>query len=133
MYVREIKIRRGIGTWDKPWKVYSYWQVVRSYRDPDTGKVRKQVVKHLGPQPDRDSAAIVARMWGVLCGADGCGNEGTEERIGRPVNRGRKSKHYGGPSFGGPLERTLKLCEKHAADLDAGATLMSVGFVPTFA
>ena len=121
MYVREKKIRRGE-------KTYSYWQVVRGTRVD--GKVRQTVVAHLGAWRSRETAAIVARMRGVLCGADGCGEEGTEERTGHPVNQGWKTKQYGGPGFGGPLETALLLCEKHAADLDAGATLMSVALAP---
>jgi hypothetical protein len=78
MYVREIKIRRGIGTWDSPTRIYSYWQVVRSYRDSDTGKVRKQVVVHLGKWKDRKQAETAARAGGALCGVWGCGNPASE-------------------------------------------------------
>jgi hypothetical protein len=78
MYVRETKIRRGIGTWDSPTRIYSYWQVVRSYRDPDTGKVRKQVVAHLGKWKDRQEAELAARAGGALCGVPGCGNPASE-------------------------------------------------------
>ncbi len=78
MYVREKKIRRGIGTWDKPWKVYSYWQVVKGVRGAD-GKVKQKVVHHLGRYEDRESADLAARVSGLLCGAKGCGNAATEE------------------------------------------------------
>jgi hypothetical protein len=41
-YVREKKVpgKRG--------KVYSYYQLVEGYRDPETGKARQRVLKHLG-------------------------------------------------------------------------------------
>ena len=91
MYVREIKIKRGEGTWDRPWKVYSYWQLVRSCRDPDTGKVRKQVVRHLGKADDRQHADHLARRRGLLCSVEGCGGEGAVETEDRPENlMGRK-------------------------------------------
>jgi hypothetical protein len=106
MYVREKKIRRGE-------KTYSYWQVVQNTRVD--GKTRQTVVKHLGPLPDRTAAEVLARMWGVVCGAVGCGQEGVEEHAATVVKRGRE------------VERTLLLCEEHAAALEAGDTLMSVG------
>jgi len=117
MYLREKKTRRGD-------KTYSYWQVVQATRTPEGP--RQTVVKHLGRLRSREDATVLARMWGVLCGADGCSEEGTVERIAHPIHNRRKTKRHGGPSFGGPNERSLLLCEKHAAELDAGATLMSV-------
>jgi len=106
MYVREIKIRRGMGTWDDPLKVYSYFQLVRSYRDPDTGKVKKQVVKHLGRWSDREAAMWVARTEGYLCGALGCGREGVEEWavVRRSFRRGRAA---------------ALLCEEHGHEFKA--------------
>jgi hypothetical protein len=100
MYVREKKMRRGEQT-------YSYWQVVQGTRVE--GKVRQTVVKHLGPLPHRDDANIVAKMWGVMCGVDGCGEEGTEELT--TVRVGRKR------------EKQSLLCADHAAELHAGGTL----------
>ena len=102
MYVREIKIKRGEGVWDRPWKVYSYWQLVRSYRDPDTGKVRKQVVRHLGKADDRQHADHLARRRGLLCSVEGCGREWAVEIEGRPENlMGRKYR------------RVWRTCEEH--------------------
>jgi hypothetical protein len=40
-YVRQKVIRRGE-------REYRYYQLVEGYRDPDTGKVRQRVLKHLG-------------------------------------------------------------------------------------
>jgi hypothetical protein len=124
MYVREKKIRRKD-------KTYSYWQVVQNaWVD---GQAKQTVIKHLGRWRDREAATIAARMLGVLCGVDGCGQGAACERIAHPVYRGRKAKRYGGPSFGGSLERTLMLCDEHAAELGAGATLMTVAYDPNLA
>jgi hypothetical protein len=102
MYVREKKIRRGE-------KTYSYWQVVQGTRVD--GKVRQTVVKHLGPLPHRIAANIVAKKWGLMCGADGCGEEGAEELATVPARRGRK------------VEQQSLLCAGHASELNAGGTL----------
>ena len=40
-YVRTKKIRRGE-------REYTYYQLVEGHRDPETGKVRQRVLKHLG-------------------------------------------------------------------------------------
>jgi hypothetical protein len=40
-YVRQKVIRRGE-------REYRYYQLVEGYRDPETGKVRQRVLKHLG-------------------------------------------------------------------------------------
>jgi hypothetical protein len=72
MYVREKKIKRGIGTWDSPTRVYSYWQVVQGTRVD--GKVRQTVLHHIGPADDKDHAERKARCQGFLCAALGCHN-----------------------------------------------------------
>ncbi len=44
-------------------KVYTYYQLVEGRRDPDTGKVRQRVLKHLGPfesiEVAREAAAAI--------------------------------------------------------------------------
>jgi hypothetical protein len=40
-YVRQKVVRKG-------GREYRYYQVVEGYRDPETGKVRQRVLKHLG-------------------------------------------------------------------------------------
>lgn len=107
MYVRETRIRRGEGTWDKPWKVYSYWQVVRSYRAPETGKVRKQVVAHLGRLPNREAAEVVARWEGHMCGVPKCGRPGTETTAAM-----RRKRRY--------VEKPVILCDEHQGELRSG-------------
>jgi hypothetical protein len=72
MYVREKKIKRGIGTWDSPPRVYSYWQVVQGTRVE--GKVRQTVLHHIGAADDKDHAERLARCQGFLCAAIGCYN-----------------------------------------------------------
>jgi hypothetical protein len=69
MYVRETRIRRGD-------KVYTYYQVVRGYRVD--GRVRQEVVAHIGPAEGRKQATRRARVMGILCGVDGCGEGATE-------------------------------------------------------
>jgi hypothetical protein len=43
--------------------VYTYYQLVEGRRDPDTGKVRQRVLKHLGPfesiEVAREAAAAI--------------------------------------------------------------------------
>jgi hypothetical protein len=55
-YVRAKKIRR-----DK--REYRYFQLVEGRRDPDTGKVRQRVLKHLGRfdsiEAAREAAAAI--------------------------------------------------------------------------
>jgi hypothetical protein len=104
MYVREKKIRRGE-------KAYSYWQLVQGTRVD--GKVRQSVVRHLGPLPDRWSALIVAKMWGVMCGEADCTKEGAEELLMYVVQRGRK------------IEKTVLLCSEHAVS-SRGRTIRAV-------
>jgi hypothetical protein len=104
MYVRETRIRRGE-------KTYCYWQLVRSYRID--GKVRQQVVAHLGAWPDRETARIVAKMRGLMCSEWECGREGPVEKA--SVTTGFDKR-----------EGQLLLCEEHARELDSGETLTAV-------
>jgi hypothetical protein len=72
MYVREKKIKRGIGTHDSPLRVYSYWQVVQGTRVD--GKVRQTVLHHIGAADDKAHAERKARAQGFLCAALECRN-----------------------------------------------------------
>jgi hypothetical protein len=123
MYVRETKIRRGIGTWDDPIRVYSYWQVVKSYRDPDTGKVRKRVVAHLGKAKDRDEAYFLARAKGVLCGAMGCNEPATVDLADR---RFHATWTVSLPDSGDEREYPYRVCPAHLDGWKAGERLRGV-------
>jgi hypothetical protein len=58
-YVRDKKVPGSSASG----KVYTYYQLVEGYRDPDTGKVRQRVLKHLGPfesiEVAREAAAAI--------------------------------------------------------------------------
>jgi|SRR5215217_2626815 hypothetical protein len=112
MYVRKKQVRKGIGTWDKPWKVYDYWQVVRSTRVD--GKPRQKVVAYVGAAEDREHADRIARSNGLLCGVVGCGEAGTEEEAGLMLERSRK------------VERQVLMCARHVSEFRAGAKLTVV-------
>jgi hypothetical protein len=105
MYVREKKVRRGE-------KTYSYWQLVEGHRVD--GKVRQRIVTHLGPLPDRQTASVVARSRGLICGADGCGEAGVAEQTGRALRQGRHA------------ERQILLCVDHVQRFQAGEILAAV-------
>jgi hypothetical protein len=117
MYVREKKIRRGEGTWDKPWKVYSYWQLVEGHRVD--GKVRQRVVAHIGQADDRKHADHIARRKGLLCSVEGCGrawdvsDEGRSETI-----AGRKYR------------KIWRLCQEHHDGWRVGERIRGWPYMP---
>src|SRR4051812_37883033 len=100
MYVREKKIRRGE-------KTYSYWQLVQGTRVD--GKVRQTVVAHIGRADDREQADKLARLKGLLCGAEGCGEAAEQEfeMYGRPFTYTLKLRG------GRTLECPWFFCEAH--------------------
>jgi hypothetical protein len=108
MYVRKKFMQRGD-------KVYGpYWQLVRSTRV--NGKPRQKVVANVGPAENREEADTLARAKGLLCGATGCGEAGTVERVVfmRRGQRRRKAK------------KDVLLCAEHESELTAGKMLTGV-------
>jgi hypothetical protein len=106
MYVRKKFMRRAD-------KVYGpYWQVVRSIRLD--GKPQQRVVANLGALPDRDTARVVAKMGGLMCGEDSCGRAGDLRKD--------VTISYG---FQKEVGRAL-LCEEHARELGSGKRLTAV-------
>src|SRR5918995_4701742 len=65
MYVRKKFVRRGEKTYGP------YWEVVRSTRV--NGKPRQKVVANVGAAETCEQADARARMKGLLCGVEGCG------------------------------------------------------------
>jgi hypothetical protein len=100
MYVREKKIRRGEGTWDKPWKVYSYWQLVEGHRVD--GKVRQRVVAYIGKADNREHADLLARRKGLVCSVEGCGRGWVVEDEGKPQT-----------IMGHKYRRVWRYCQEH--------------------
>jgi hypothetical protein len=112
MYVRKKQVRKGIGTWDKPWKVYDYWQVVRSTRV--AGQPRQKVVAYVGAAKDRDQADTIARAKGLLCGVKGCGEAASIElasRTGHVTTYRLKD-----PDGGETREYGYLVCPDHSED-----------------
>jgi hypothetical protein len=117
MYVREKKTRRGEGTWDKPWKVYSYWQVVQGTRVD--GKVRQTVVAHIGKADDREHAELLARRKGLMCSVQGCTKAWVVEDEGRPETiMGRKYR------------RIWRTCQEHDDAWRAGEWIRGFPYMP---
>jgi hypothetical protein len=52
--------------------------------NPDIGKVRKQVVAHIGKAKDREHAFVLAKRRGLICSVSGCGREWVVSDEGRP-------------------------------------------------
>ena len=101
MYVRRKTIRRRD-------KVYTYYQLVEGVRVGEL--VRQRVVKHLGPQPSREHADMVARLSGLLCPVLECGNRPTVE-------------HSVQAAILGDERARITVCAEHSGALDRGDTV----------
>jgi hypothetical protein len=112
MYVRKKFMRRGEKTYGP------YWQVVRSARV--NGKPRQRVVSNVGAAKDRKQADACARMKGLLCGIEGCGNAGVVEVEVKPER-----------IMGREFKKVWLLCSDHAAARRRGEALRGWTLFPT--
>ena len=108
MYVRKKFMRRGDKTYGP------YWQVVRSTRVD--GNPRQKVVANVGVAETRDEADTLARTKGLLCGATGCGEAVTVEKV-VLMRRGQRRRK---------VEKDALLCAEHESELRTGKMFTGV-------